>query len=132
MFRRIVVGVAVVFSYILAYWLSIFLWSLAGFATLGEIATLIDAILRSAAIPFLLGGLLAGVFKKRLEVWALAVAPFVSSAALLLGTGTRWHEISNGVLGFWVIGGLSALCAVAGGITQRRAALQTGLTGGPH
>jgi hypothetical protein len=73
------------------------------------------------AFPFLLGGLLAFAFTQRLQIWALAIAPFAASAALLVYTGVNWHEITNGVLGFWVTSSVAACAAVGGGTLERKA-----------
>lgn len=119
--KRILYGVAIVLCYSVLYWVSMAVWSFAGFATIGSVARGIDVMLRAAAFPFLLGGLLAFAFRERLQMWALVVAPFAASAALLIGTGINWHEIKNGMLGFWVISAVAACAAVGGGAVERKA-----------
>jgi len=119
--KRIFYGVAIVLCYNVLYWVSMFIWSFAGFATVSHATRGIDVVLRAVAFPFLLGVLLTFAFGKRLQMWALAVAPFAASAALLLGTGVNWHEIDNGVLGFWVISAIAACAAIGGGAIERRA-----------
>ena len=119
--KKILYGIALVLCYGLLYWLSMAVWSFFGFANIGSVARAIDVVLRAAAFPFVLGGLLAFAFRERLQMWALVAAPFAASAALLIGTGVNWHEITNGVRGFWVISAVAACAAVAGGTVERRA-----------
>lgn len=119
--KRILYGVAIVLCYDVLYWVSTAVWSFAGFATIGGVARGIDVVLRAAAFPFLLGGLLAFAFRERLQMWALLLAPFVASATLLIVTGVNWDEIKDGVLGFWVISAVAACAAVGGGAIERRA-----------
>ncbi len=69
--RRILYGVAIVLCYSLLYRMSMAVWSFFGFANIGSIARGIDLVLRAAAFPFLLGGLLAFAFRDRLQMWAL-------------------------------------------------------------
>jgi hypothetical protein len=119
--KKILYGVAVVLCYTALFWVLMAIWSYAGFANISRITRGIDIVLRAVAFPFVLGGVLAFAFKDRLQMWALVVAPFASSAALLIGTGVNWHEITNGVLGFWVISAVAACAAVVGGTVERRA-----------
>jgi hypothetical protein len=126
--KRIGQGVVVVLCYVIAYWIFIGLWSFTGFSSISSVTERIDAVLRATAIPFLLGVGLAFVFRQRLQLWALAVAPFASSAVLLVVTGMDWREIQHGVLGFWVISAVAACAATAGGVVERRAELAGGRT----
>ncbi|MBZ5629401.1 MAG: hypothetical protein LAO06_11115 [Acidobacteriia bacterium] len=118
--KRVFYGVAIVLCYNLLYWGSILVWSFLGFATIGSIARGIDVVLRAAAIPFVLGGVVAFAFRERLQMWALLLAPFASSAALLIVTGMNPREIKDGVLGFFIVSAVAACAAVAGGTVERK------------
>jgi len=118
--KRVLYGVVALACYIVLYWFSLTVWSLAGFATIGKPAQLMDIGLRAAAIPFVAGTAIAFVFGKRVEIGAVFVAPFAWSTALLLIQDVDWHAMPSGVLGFWVISSVASCAAVGGAILERR------------
>jgi hypothetical protein len=118
--KRTVFGLAAVVCYAVLYWGAIIAWSLAESATFGGIPHRVDVPLRAVLIPFVLGGILALAFGRRLEMWALCFAPFAALAGLLVVTGMNWHEVQGGVLGFFVVGTVAGCAAVAGALVERR------------
>jgi hypothetical protein len=120
MMKKMLYRILTISCYLSLYWLLLFLWSFVHLARIGGAAQIVDVAVRIAALPFLVGWMLVFSFKGRSEIWALGLAPFVSSAAQLLVEGMSPNEIEHGVLGFFVVGGVAAFASIAGGIVERR------------
>lgn len=120
---RFVYGVLILLCYSLLYWVLIGLWSFTGLAHIGRVAEQIDFALRITVIPFIAGGCVAFLFRNSLQIWALAVAPLVSSAGFMFTNDMTSNDVKAGMVTFLAISGVAACASVVGGVIERRVQL---------